>query len=239
MWELRGTESQNRIVQDALKLCDFPFERLVDSLREQTGGRVTIPVEWADLSTAGANAARGAEEWGKGHPIEARSAVLGLAWSNGRVQLDVRLEGDARLGHEVFLSEGAHMVDFFYMTDPDRAAVTAALHPDGGNDGHAWFDQGSYESWVGEAFMGQFVAAFAPAVGVTLTQFLHRPTVASTSLVRQLLLREEAPGAPDVPATPFPYEQLDRWAARVARWWPKYQRDAVSAYLEWKKSGGE
>ncbi len=249
VFALSGTPTQNAIVQAALDACDFPFDRLAAGLQAQTG-RTTIPVEWADLSSYGARGVRAAgehdhehdDEWGTGHPVsdpEARAQVLGLAWTNGRVQLEAGLEQNARLAQEVFLSEGAHMVDFFYMTDADRQGITDALH--GGpaaEHGHGWFDVGPYETWAGEAFMGQFIASFAPSVGVTLTQFVHRPSAESSAAVRKLLLREpEAPEQPEPETDPlarFPYAELDAWAGKRRAWWPRYARAAADAYLAWR-----
>jgi len=129
-FELAGTPAQNAVAQAALARCTFPFDVLsVDR----------IPVEWADLSRYAATVAEGKASGGHahvhengdtGHPVEARERVLGLAWYSGRVTLDTSLETDPTLAGEVLLSEGAHMLDFFWMTDRRRMVIYNALHPE-------------------------------------------------------------------------------------------------------------
>lgn len=239
IWELQGTDRQNNIVRSALAACDFPFDRLLPGLQANTG-RQTIPVEWADLSRFTATTAEQAQErhhpirhdGDTAHPIEYRQQVLGLAWYSGRVSLDLTLQQDPDLAREVFLSEGGHMVDMFYMTDADRAAITAALHSGGTTEhGHGWFDVGAYEEWIGEAFMGLFIAAFAPSVSTRLTQFTHPPTPGAAAATRKLLLRQTDPTGP---LAGFPYAELDAWAAAERDWWPTRNRRAAQAYKAWR-----
>jgi hypothetical protein len=211
IWNLQGTQAQQRIVRDALASCDFPFERLAPQLRSEAG-RDSIPVEWADLSRYAASneAAPGEhihvhEHGDTGHPIErvvgGRARVLGLAWYSGRVTLDLSLERDPRLAAEVFLAEGAHMVDFFYMTDQHRRAIVNTLHhdqlPDNhpiidgqplGLDGHecGWFDVGPYGMWVGESLMEALIESFLN-VKVTI-QLGHPVSPVAASYIRRVLL---------------------------------------------------
>lgn len=231
VWRLYGTENQQRLVREALAACDFPFDALVPGLKSQVG-RDYIPVEWADLSryTAQFKEAKAAgghnhvhdDEWGVGHPIErevdGRRQVLGLAWYSGKVTLDYTLERYPDLAKEVFLAEGAHMVDFFYMTDDQRVAVWNAFHLDHedlsfGTDvedgvdlghGHGWFDVGGYYSWVGEAFMGGFIKAYAPSIPVTI-EFDHPATDEAGREIRKALTPQLVPDGPvvDTDATPY------------------------------------
>ncbi len=201
VWRLEGTENQQRLVTETLARTTFPFDVLLPGLQSQTG-RTHIPVDWSDLSRYAAalevKAATGGhlhvhEDGDTGHPItrsvDGRERVLGLAWYSGRVSLDLGLENDPELAAEVFLSEGAHMIDFFWFTDEHRVAVWNALHagtdqdvPPGTDvvDGiplgheHGWFDVGGYYAWVGEAWMGLFVRAYSD-VPVTI-DFDHPPT---------------------------------------------------------------
>lgn len=233
VWNLSGTSQQQAIINDALAKCDFPYDRLVAGLQKQTGNS-TIVVEWSDLSrsTEASN-----EKSSISHVIsspENRAATLGLAWTNGRIQIDQSLINDTRLAQEVFLAESAHMVDFFYMTDADRTEVKRVMH--GGStaqDGHDWFDVGPYETWTGEAFMGQFIKSFAPTVKVTLTQFVHQQTIESTAAVRRLLLRDSVPTPPvagvAMKFTANDVATLDKWAASPHIW-----RNATSAAKAWK-----
>jgi len=177
-WDLVGTPPQNAVAQAALDRCTLPFYVLsIDR----------IPVEWADLSRYAATVAEGKasgghahihEDGDTGHPIEARERVLGLAWYSGRVTLDTSLEADPTLAGEVLLSEGAHQIDFWWMTDRHRMVIYNALHPDAEDlpldtnveDGvpidpndpdEGWFDVGDYRSWLGEQWMALFVAAYS------------------------------------------------------------------------------
>lgn len=252
VWNLVGTPSQNAIVQDALNRCDFPFQWLEPELRSEVG-KTQIPVEWADLSRYGqANAVEvpraagghGDHDHGhderelthfhvedpetgdKAHGIGFRSRVLGLAWYSGKVSLENTLESDPELAKEVFLAEGAHMVDFFYMTEDHRRKVWNAVHDDAadlpegtpvgnGTDlghGHGWFDVGGYYSWVGEAFMGLFIKAFSD-LPVTIN-FDHPATPEAAAETRVAFLGTETPEPPaedpvvepEQPGTPVPPE---------------------------------
>lgn len=205
IWSLQGTPAQQAIVQSALDRTTFPFEVLQPKLQADTG-RTVIPVEWQDLSRYSADL-KTAKETGShlhvheagdtGHPVERRERVLGLAWYSGRVTLDLTLQEDPVLAAEVFLSEGAHMIDFFWMTSAHRVAVWNALHDRPEDDttvvteeghishDHSWFDHGGYYSWVGEAWMGLFVKAYSD-VPVTIA-FDHPPTPQAVEETRRAL----------------------------------------------------
>ncbi len=252
VWNLQGTEAQQRIAREGLALCDFPFYRLAPELRAEAG-RDSIPVEWADLSRYNATPAvayNGVavtvpeehnhihEDGDTAHPIErvvnGRSRVLGLAWYSGKVTLDVGLEQDPRLAHEVLLAEGAHMVDFFYMTNAHRRAVVNALHRDQlpagyevqdgapfGLDGHqcGWFEVGPYGMWVGEAMMEAFIESFSP-VQVTI-QLGHPVSPVQAAYIRRLLLGPALVGTARGKAyhrdsCPF----IRWWRAQVSSRWP-------------------
>lgn len=151
----------------------------------------------------------------KAHGIGFRSRVLGLAWYSGKVTLEVTMEQEPELAKEVFLAEGAHMVDFFYMTDEHRRLVWNAVHTDvedlppgisiqDGVDlghGHGWFDVGGYYSWVGEAFMGLFIKAFSD-LPVTI-RFDHPATSEAARETREAFLGVETPDTPvEEPVSP-------------------------------------
>lgn len=214
IWSLEGSETQNKIIRQALCRCTFPFDVLLPGL--QVGvNRDTIPVEWADLSRESALLAEAKKTGGHlhiheagdiGHPIEARDQVLGLAWYSGKVTLDFTVEPEPDLAGEVFLSEGAHMIDFFWMADWHRAAIWNALHPDqqdidpataieDGVDlghGHGWFDMAGYYSWVGEAWMGLFVRAYTDWP-VTIGGFSDHPaTDEAAAQIREAFAAELA-----------------------------------------------
>jgi len=224
MWEVRGTPAQNSIVEAALAACDFPFQRLLPKLQAEKN-KSTIPVEWADLTAYGAQLAEAAavgrhEHIHKGddlghqvHHPQNRAQVLGLAWYSGKVSLDLSLEAEPLLAQEVFLAEGAHMVDFFYMADEHRAYISAALHDFNDDEhGHGWFDVGSYREWVGESFMSVFIRSFAPSIPVTIP-FVHMAAGDDARLIRSALL------GPKVFAVPFGKVFHDSHRLRFpARW---------------------
>lgn len=132
------------------------------------------------------------------HGVAYRRQVLGLAYYSGKVVLHSGLVSRPEVAQEVFLAEGAHMVDFFEFTDEMRRGVYNAMHPGTEQDtsaniqdgvdlghGHGWFDVGGYRSWVGEGWMGVFVRAFSD-VPVTIP-FTHAPTPEVVAEVRALL----------------------------------------------------
>jgi hypothetical protein len=199
-WEPQGSPNQKQIVYDALQRCTFDFGQIAQD-------RV-VPVEWENLSRYYSSDAKQITEDNHvhlangdvGHPIEARARVLGLAWYSGKISLDLYCEPRPDLAHEVFLSEGAHMLDFFWMQDRHRVMVWNALHPEledlpintsieeegsiiAGDEG--WFDVGDYSSWIGEAWMGLFVKAYSD-IPVTIP-FRRPPTAEAVKYVRKNL----------------------------------------------------
>lgn len=232
MWEPRGTESQRALAVHAIaRVQGFPWQWLAEGLRIDTGRR-SIPIEWADLSRWGQEPAAASQpaNWDKGYPppeapaeathhregehhhvhegadkahvVEHRSRVLGLAWYSGKVQVEQSLKSDPELATEVLLAEGAHMVDFFYMSPRQRALVYAAFHGGviGPHADHGWFDErgnATYWSFVGEAFMAGFTAAFAPTVPITLTSFDHAIDAEVARLIREALLDPSYFGLPE------------------------------------------
>lgn len=181
----RLNEQQRAIIQSALDRTDFPWERLRDGLKAQTG-RTSIPVDFSDLSrwqdavenADGGHAHVHDEDHDTGHilgaEVDGRKAALGLAWYSGRVSIEQKLVNDPDLAVEVFLAEGAHMVDFFYMTDAMREFVFDAYHGVGadhthgpGDTSHGWFEETGnqdYWSWVGESFMSGFTRAYGKGI---------------------------------------------------------------------------
>lgn len=221
---LHGTPRQQNIVRDALARCDFPWPWLRVGLRADTG-REQIPVGWEDLSRAHDSAAAERHVSArmhdvtdpatgeKAHVVEARGRVLGLAFYSGKVVLDTSLTGLPELAAEVFLSEAAHMVDFFWMADRHRVAIWNALHPQDqqipadtavtdGIDlghGHGWFDVGAYRTFVGESWMGLFCLAFSD-VAVTIEFADHPVTARAAKAVRAAMVPQETPPDPFVGA---------------------------------------
>lgn len=266
MFDLSRLDPQQRaITQQAIDAADFPWERLREGLKAQTG-RDAIPVDWSDLSryvpaaelrqvereqhAAGLHThdetRSAAHDHPGGHPhphgndhehgvtqlgglhahvehdgekahamgglIEGRAAALGLAWYSGRISIERRLVSHPQLAIEVFLAEGAHMVDFFLMDAGQRRRIFDAFHgvfgPDDrpvGEHGHGWFEETGnfdYWSWVGEAFMGGFVMAYAPAVPLTLRGFTHQATPQVAAAIRGILT--PPPPAPEPEPEPEP-----------------------------------
>lgn len=196
VFDLQGTEQQRAIIAQAIARCTFPFERLLPGLRREVN-RESIPVEWADLTRYAGMIEREhghahVHEGGdKAHVLEARQQVLGLAWYSGRVTIEQSLVSRPELAAEVFLSEGAHMVDFFYLTDAQRDAIFSAYHGGGETPphDHGWFDVGGYGDWVGESFMAGFTLAFSdlePIIG----GFTHPTTRDVAEVIRVIVLGE-------------------------------------------------
>ncbi len=202
IWDLKGTPTQNKIINYCLSRPSFPWDRLAPKLMSEKG-KTAIPVEWEDLSNYGKNSAEATasqdhsnhshDHSGGIHTLEYRSRVLGLAWYSGKVTLDISLEANPELAGEVFLSEGAHMIDFFYMTPEQREDIFHAFHSgDETPHDHGWFEEtgnNDYWSWVGESFMGGFVRAFSN-YQVTLDSFTHASTPEIAQKIRNILLTD-------------------------------------------------
>lgn len=185
-FDLRGTQAEQAALATDLAHCTYPFDRVASS--------VTIPVSFRDLTEDGA---------------------LGLFWLSGRIEVHNGIT-DPVLEAEVLLSEVAHAVDQYVLTDADRIRLQQQWHPSG-PDEHGWFDKGPYATWSGEAFMGLFVAAYSD-LPVTFDQFVHEPTPDVVALLRSM--------GPVQPPPP-PYEEVTFVGCRRssvfhkqgAHWW--------------------
>jgi hypothetical protein len=196
--------AERTITAEAIARCEFEWGRLLPGLRAARG-KDRIPVEWTDLSRMASEAKSAHEhvhdEHGDvGHPIvhyaaeqgvPYRKRTLGLAWYSGKVSIDSSLLASPTLAGEVFLAEGAHMLDFFWLVEEQRRELIDLLHgtesgAQTAEHGHTWFDNPDYFSDVGEAFMGLFVRAFSD-YPVTLTGFKHRVTEEMARSARDLL----------------------------------------------------
>lgn len=254
IWQPSGTTQQQGLVSEALARCDFPWDALSASLAAE--GKTAIRVDWEDLSRAVGDAATHAVT----RDADGSARTLGLFYlpPNTRVVLDVSLTASPELAWEVMLAEAAHAVDYHYLTDGMRVAVWNAVHgdsddlgpgaavPDSGDisHGHSWFDgRAGYATWVGEAFMQVFVAAFAPTVPVTI-QLAHPVTAEAAATVRDALMpptptptQPAPPPTPTPPSTPPPdgcaalAAALRRYLARRAAG-PAYLVKAARAWLD-------
>ncbi len=94
-----------------------------------------------------------------------RLMVAGVFWTDGRIQIDERLENRPDDAREVLSAEIAHAVDYgLPLTDSQKAAIMLLLHPDGA-DSHTWWERQDYEAeyytLVGESFMAGFTLAYS------------------------------------------------------------------------------
>lgn len=236
VWNLRGSTDQNALIQQALDRCDFPFDTMAPSLQRE--GKQTIDVTWADLSRYGHTEALAHDHAAGAHTItrqvDGRSRVLGLFYlpPHTRIVLDNGLTSRPALAWEVFLAEGAHAVDYHYMTNDMRAAVWNALHDDHDDlapgttvhefgdlgHGHSWFDgPGGYATWVGESWMAAFIKAFAPTVPVTIN-LDHPISGQAAKVIRKALI----PGAVFASVKGRVYHDAHR-GIRQDRTWPSAQ----------------
>jgi hypothetical protein len=205
-WDLRALNTMQReIIQGALDATRFNFAALIPGLEAQVR-RNTIPVLFSDLTKyrvtdEGAEIVHGAHgDVGHSHdPVsglhvierefDGRMRVLGLAWYSGKVEVELTLQSTPLLAQEVFLAEGAHMVDFFFMRPEHRERIFAAYHADAAPHDHGWFEETGntdYWSWVGESFMYGFIAAFSEIQG-TGDEFIHRTTPEIGLKIREIL----------------------------------------------------
>lgn len=217
------TVEQSNIVLEADRRSRFNFDLLLPGLKKSQGShRTGIPVEFTDLSRFAEQAAEAAARNGHAHINEdddhahlladSRARVLGLAWYSGKVSVDSSLSHALAL--EVFLAEGAHMIDFFWMTNNDRAAIAQSLHPTGDwqHDQHGWFEErgdADYNDWPGENFMDLFMLAATDVKPTMAMRWSHPITEAAINATRIVLERgfkapEPAPVPPPNPPETAP-----------------------------------
>ncbi len=138
-------------------------------MQTQTG-RTVIPIKFSDLSrfAAGLRIWRddqhGHDHHEHGfHVLELRRRVLGLFWTDYRIELDSSLRDEPELLAEVLWSEGAHAIDQAMLTDKQRMAINRAFHG-GSEDQHTWWEVSDYSreygSLLGEAFMAGICQAY-------------------------------------------------------------------------------
>ncbi len=230
------TPRQREITQEAIDATKFDYNLLLPKL-QATKGKSQIPVRWEDLSRFGQAVevrASGDHDHGLPHDhieidgdvahvlmgeIEGRRAALGLAWYSGAISIEKTLEGNPAVAKEVFVAEGAHMVDFFFMTLDQKRAIFKAYHPGMSEaeierHGHDWFDDeegvgdptvkhADYWSWVGESFMSGFLHAYASTLETPLEArqpWTHRTTPAIALQIREILTPTPVP--PVEPVSP-------------------------------------
>jgi len=153
-FDIRGTPHEQARLTAAFAHCTYPFDLVAHD--------VVIPVSFRDLTA---------------------DRALGLFWLSGRIEVHSKITNPV-LEAEVLLSELAHAVDQYVLTDADRIRLQEQWHPDG-PDEHTWFDKGPYNTWSGEAMMGLFVTAYSD-LPVTFDQFVHKPTPDVVALLRSL-----------------------------------------------------
>ncbi len=206
IFEVSGTVDQINLVADALGRGDFPWERLVPGIQAQVG-RDYIPLSLSDLSRFAARAVGGGHgtqdhqhDHGEGEPhvLETRNRVLGLFWTNYKIELEVTLEREPELLAEVLWAEGAHAIDQALLDDQQRAEVERAFHG-GVEDEHTWWERSDYGAeynhLIGEAFMAGIIQAYTD-IAPTL-QLHHVATEDVGQLVRAIV-------TPDLVAPPTP-----------------------------------
>lgn len=174
----------------AIRRCEFDFTLCLPRLKAEQN-RDKIPVTYEDLSRFNNQQVRNknththstSDSHHDGfHTIEFRNRVMGLAYYSGAVVIELSLIGHPDLAQEVFLAEGAHMVDFFVTTPEQRANLFDVFHgsnptdgPDTGQHDHGWFEEtgnNDYWSWVGESWMSGFILAYSDVVA-SFTGFVH------------------------------------------------------------------
>lgn len=181
LWNLTGTENQQKIVRNAFSRIKFPFERLTLPGKPECG--------WRDLNSGmygkvydpemarqhGDNTHDGDTPDAVEGELEGRRFIMGVIYPmSGRIYLDVRLEQYPEMAHATLGAEIAHAVDFFLpMTDDMRNELLRLWNvPD-----TTWwerFDYGTeYFRLGGEAFMHEFVAAYSDINFGNKSSFAH------------------------------------------------------------------
>lgn len=196
MFDLSNLAPEERLItEQAIARTSFHWNLLKPKLQAEKN-KASIPVEWVDLSRYAQSLSESKSKGGHnhihenddvGHPIEFRNRVLGLAWYSGKISVEKSLVSEPVLAQEVFLSEVAHMVDFFYMSEEQRKQIFLSYHGgDASEHGHDWFDKGTYWEWIGESFMNGFVKAYSD-VPVAMDNFTHKTTDEVAAQIRDIL----------------------------------------------------
>lgn len=156
------------VVQPAIDACMFDFSRL----------RREVAVAFADLNATSSEP--------QAHVLKAGDeTTLGLAYHEGRIELDVTLENQPRLGGAVFLAEAAHLVDEYLLDDKGRQQIIDVVW-DGEGERPTW-STGRYEDHVGETFMEIFIEAYSPGFAGELEPLTYSPTPLAIQVTHSLL----------------------------------------------------
>lgn len=204
-WNLTGTENQKRIIREGFEKIKFPFDRLTLPGTPELGWRNLNDGSFLNKEVARHHEGEPHED----EPDVLEGAVEGKRWimgviypSSGRIYLDTRLEQHPNLAQAVLGAELAHAVDFFLpMTDEMRNELLRLWNL----PGTTWwetFDYGSeYFRLGGEAFMHEFVAAYADLDFGDKSSFIHDAGVEPEDVRRVLGIprTDEAPQPIDEP----------------------------------------
>jgi hypothetical protein len=224
----------------AIDAGSFPWSKLVPGLLRDVN-RDYIPVRLSDLSRYGARAA-GEHQHDHDHSEvhvlgtlltavettsnEVRLRVLGLFWTDYRIEVEASLIDEPALLAEVFWSEGAHAIDQAMLTDAHRAEIVAALHPEGPDDHPSWWERSDYSAEYGtlpgESFMQIIVEAYTP---LTATINLHHEVTPHVIDVARRILTPELVE----PATPGAFFGLVK--SKVVH----DEHEGVERQVEWRK----
>lgn len=247
--DIRGDEEERQILTEAAQLSDFPGELLVPEL-EQQWGKTKISAEFADLSVTQSVVYRedvedvGYDDYvvGRKHEgahrimpnVESRNAVLGTAWTDGRIYIDESLKADPERAKLIFLFEFSHQVDFFVLNIEQREEIWDIYHAgepesDIGAHGHGWFDVGPYKVWVGESLMAGITLAYLKQkLVLPPDQFAHPTTPEIAIQIRRVITPElglpqwvqepdpEVPSEPEPEPKPTLFELVARFFRAIA-----------------------
>jgi hypothetical protein len=198
-------DHQADVLVPAIDAGSFPWSKLAPGILRDVG-RDHIPTQLSDLSRYGARAASAAGEHSHDHDevhvLEARGRVLGLFWTDYRIEIDYFVVDEPDLAAEVLWSEAAHAIDQAMLTDAQRAEIVAALHPEG-PDEHTWWERpgedygAAYNRLIGESAMEIVVRAYTPLKATI--NLHHEVTPHVIDVARRILTPELVePAAPAV-----------------------------------------
>jgi 4a-hydroxytetrahydrobiopterin dehydratase len=186
LFDLVGmTAEQELWVRSAISRCTFDWSLLLPGLQQLTG-RSTIDVRFQSLNgAAGGRAVRG-----RRHELE--TFTFGMAFTDGRILLDTTLDENETAA--TFMAEGAHMVDFFYLTDAMRMEIAEAYaianEVPVGEDIWWWVPDREvndrYYEQAGESFMNGFALAFS-TVPMWDWEYKLRTTPTVITRIREVL----------------------------------------------------
>lgn len=159
------------VVESAVSRCSFDFTRLLPQMKSE-GGITAIKVRWAALD--------------KGVLAETPLLEGATEEAADEVLISQAIKDKPDDAAEAFLSECAHLVDFYLLSTANRREVVDAFPNLGTPERDSWFEGAEYWEQVGEAFMNAFMLAYSDFTP-DQSKFTHKADAGVVQRVKQII----------------------------------------------------